>query len=189
MSAVVEFDLSLECFSVHIITGWVESSFLRHTRGDMHGASIFITSLNSLDFYKLGQCRSYCMHCEVTTSSFYFSRGSYCVHCNITTSSFYFSRGSFRSYCVHCNITTSSFYFSRGSYCVHCNITTSSFYFSRGSFRSYCVQCNITTSSSYFSRGSFRSYCVHCDIVTSGFRVFFSCMLHLGAIAMTCIQL
>ena len=37
MSAVVEFDLSLECFSVHIITGWVESSFLRHTRGDMHG--------------------------------------------------------------------------------------------------------------------------------------------------------
>ena len=37
MPAVVEFDLSLECFSVHIITGWVESSFLRHTRGDMHG--------------------------------------------------------------------------------------------------------------------------------------------------------
>ena len=36
MSAVVEFDLSLEYFSVHI-TGWVESSFLRHTRGDMHG--------------------------------------------------------------------------------------------------------------------------------------------------------
>ena len=47
MSAVV--DLSLECFSVHIITGWVESSFLRHTRGDMYGQYF----------------HCYCVHCDI----------------------------------------------------------------------------------------------------------------------------